>query len=111
LANKYISSLVVKHNLNLLATYHSDDTISYVYEKNIDNIIDTDRAIKREKVDLMYVCELNDSKINVILKNVNNLNPKRIDLDLDNKTLLLLTNADNENIKYSAFHDMLLNSD
>jgi len=111
LANKYISSLVVKHNLNLLATYHNDDTVSYVYEKNIDELIETERAIKKEKVDLLYVCELTDSKINVILKNVNNLNPKRIDLDLDNKSLLLLTNADNDNIKYNAFHDMLLSSE
>lgn len=111
LTNKYMSSLVVKHSLNLLATYHNDDTVSYVYEKNIDELIGTNRAVIREKVDLLYICELNDCKINVILKNVNNLNPKRIDLDLDNKTLLLLTNADNDNRKYSAFHDMLLSSE
>ena len=111
LTNKYMSSLVVKHNLNLLATFHSDDTVSYVYEKNIDQYIGIDKSISKEKVDLLYICELNDIKINVILKNINKLNPKRIDLDLSKKTLLLLTNADNNIDQYSAFHDILLNSE
>lgn len=111
LTNKYMSSLVVKHNLNLLATFHSDDTVSYVYEKDIDHYIGIDKSISKDKVDLLYICELNDIKINVILKNINKLNPKRIDLDLSKKTLLLLTNADNNIDQYSAFHDILLNSE
>lgn len=106
-----MSSLVVKHNLNLLATFHSNDTVSYVYEKDIDQYIGIDKSISKDKVDLLYICELNDIKINVILKNINKLNPKRIDLDLSKKTLLLLTNADNNIDQYSAFHDILLNSE
>jgi aspartate kinase len=108
LTNKYMSSLVVKHNLNLLTTFHSDDTVSYVYEKNIDDYIEINKSISSEKIDLLYICELNDIKINVILKNINKLNPKRIDLDLDKKTLLLLTSANNKLSRYSEFHDLLL---
>lgn len=109
LINKYITNTIVKKSLILLASIHIENTVHYVFERSIDKLISTDVNYEIKEIDLIYICELNYSKINAILTNLNNLNIEHLEVDWNSGAILILANADNKTEDYDRLHDMLIN--
>lgn len=109
LINKYITNTIVKKSLNLLTSVHIDNAVHYVFERSIDKFLDIDMNYESKEIDLIYICELNNSKINAILTNLNNLNIQHLEVDWSSGAILILANTDNRAEDYDRFHDMLIN--
>ncbi|MFA7327105.1 MAG: aspartate kinase [Candidatus Kapaibacterium sp.] len=107
--NKYVTNMIIKKSLNLLSSVHIDNAVHYVLERSIDKFLDSDMNYESKKIDLIYICELNNSKINAILTNLNNLNIQHLEVDWASGAILILANADNKTEDYDRFHDMLIN--
>lgn len=109
--NKYITNLIAKHNYNLLSSNQLENNLQYVFEKNIDLMMENDIQFTLKNIDLIYICELNNSKINTILKNVNRLKTEQMEIDWQNGAILILASTDNDIQSYNQFHDLLINSE
>lgn len=109
LVNKYITNTIIKNGLNLLSSNQVEHTIEYVFTKNIDKLIGDDLQYSVKEVDLIYICELNNSKINSILTKLNNLNKERLEINWQDGTILILASADNSTESYDILHDTLIN--
>lgn len=109
LINKHITNTVVNKSLNLLSSNQIENSIHYVFEKNIDTLLDMDGAYITKEIDLIYICELNNSKINGILTKLNNLNIEHLEIDWSSGAILIFANADNKTEDYNRFHDVLIN--
>jgi aspartate kinase len=109
LINKHITNTVVNKSLNLLSSSHIDNLIHYVFERNIDKFLGLDLEFQPKEIDLIYICELNNSKINVILTQLNNLKIEHLEIDWSNGAILILANADNKTEDYDRLHDVLIN--
>ncbi|PKL78321.1 MAG: hypothetical protein CVV25_12005 [Ignavibacteriae bacterium HGW-Ignavibacteriae-4] len=107
--NKYVTNMIIKKSLNLLSSVHIDNAVHYVLERSIDKFLDSDMNYESNEIDLIYICELNNSKINAILTNLNNLNIQHLEVDWSIGAILILANADNKTEDYDRFHDMLIN--
>lgn len=108
--NKYMTNEIVKNGLNLLASGQLEHTIQYVFESDVSNILSDNLNYQSKKIDVIYICELNNSKINSILKKINNLIIKQLEINWDDGTILILASADNTDEAYDKFHDMLINT-
>ena len=73
--------------------------------------MELEHSFTSKEIDLIYICELTNSKINAILTNLNILNLEQLEIDWANSSILLLANADNKTQDYDRFHDMLINID
>ena len=109
--NKYITSLTVVRSLNLLSSIDMDNSIHYVFDQKIEKFMELEHSFTSKEIDLIYICELTNSKINAILTNLNILNLEQLEIDWANSSILLLANADNKTQDYDRFHDMLINID
>lgn len=109
LINKYVTNTIVKKSLNLLSSSHIDNTVHYVFERNIDKFLDLEVDFESKEIDLIYLCELNNSKINAILTKLNSLKIQHLEIDWASGAILILSNADNTTEDYDRFHDMLIN--
>ncbi len=109
LINKYITNTIVKKSLILLSSIHIENTVHYVFERSIDKFLSLDFNYETKEIDLIYICELNNSKINAILTNLNSLNIEHLEVDWTSGAILILANADNKTQDYDRLHDMLIN--
>ena len=107
--NKHITNTIVTKSLSLLSSSHIDNSVHYVFESEIDKFLGLDKEYQSKVIDLIYICELNISKINVILTKLNNLKIEHLEIDWSNGTILMLTNADNNTKDYDRLHDVLIN--
>lgn len=108
--NKYMTNEIVRNGLNLLASGQLEHTIQYIFENDISNLLGNNLSYQSKLIDVIYICELNNSKINSILKKINNLIIKQLDINWDEGTILILASADNTDETYDRFHDMLINA-
>ncbi len=109
LINKHITNTIVKKSLNLLSSSHIDNSVHYVFERSIDKFLELDMDFESKEIDLIYICELNNSKINAILRELNNLKIEHLEIDWSSGAILILANADKKGDDYNRFHDMLIN--
>ena len=107
--NKYITNTIVKKSLNLLSSVHIDNAVHYVFERSIDKFLDLDTNYESKEIDLIYICELNNSKINAILRKLEKLKIEHLEVDWSSGAILILANADNKTEDYDRFHQMLIN--
>jgi aspartate kinase len=108
LINKYVSNRIAKHNLNLLFCSQLENSLQYVFEQEVDLMMDSDMPFSRNEVDIIYICELDNSKINVILKNINYLKIEQTEIDWQNGSILILATTGNSIEQYNRFHDLLI---
>lgn len=108
--NKHISNIVAKNNLNLLSSNQLENNLQYVFEKNIDLMVEKSILFTTKNIDIIYICELNNTKINTILKNINYLKTEQMEIDWQNGAILILASTDNDIGSYNKFHDLLINS-
>ena len=85
--NKYMTNEIVRNGLNLLASGQLEHTIQYVFESDISNLLNDNLSYQSKLIDVIYICELNNSKINSILKKINNLIIKQLDINWDEGTI------------------------
>lgn len=108
LINKYITSKIVKYSYNLLSSNQLENSLQYVFEKEIDLMIENDMPFSVKKVDLIYICELDNLKINFILKNINKLKVEQMEIDWQNGSILILADIKNSLEQYNEFHNILI---
>src|SRR5690606_784064 len=82
--HSYMLRLIMKNAAQLLTTSHTDNTIQYTFEQDLDLLLDENLKFEKKLVDLIYICELNNSKINIILKKINILKIERLEIDWHN---------------------------
>jgi hypothetical protein len=85
-----------------------ENSLQYVFEQEVDLMMDSDMPFSRNEVDIIYICELDNSKINVILKNINYLKIEQTEIDWQNGSILILATTGNSIEQYNRFHDLLI---